>query len=82
MKQHIRELLEGRAAGNGGGGEGQRTGYGYGHGDTYHRYTERCRIAGIAPKQFAEWLAYELAMSKRRGSHVALDDYQRQFSNA
>lgn len=49
----------------------------FGNGDTYERYYERCRISGVEPRPFRDWLAWELAMTNRWGPHVKLDDHQR-----
>jgi hypothetical protein len=70
MKQRIRELLAGAMP-----PEPIRS-YGYSNGDTYERYSQRCRLARIEPKAFGEWLTHELTMANRRGPHMKLDDHQ------
>jgi hypothetical protein len=76
MKQQIRELLE-RATPGDYSPRMTHSCYGYSHGDTYHQYTQRCRMSGITPKEFHEWLAFELEHATRRGPHLRLDDQQR-----
>jgi hypothetical protein len=46
------------------------------NGDTYQRYSNRCKVSGIEPRGFREWLAFELWAS-RPGRHLYLDDHQR-----
>jgi hypothetical protein len=47
------------------------------NGDTYQRYCQRCKLAGIDRTSFREWLAFELAAERRRGPHGKLDEHQR-----
>jgi hypothetical protein len=48
------------------------------HGDTYEKYCRRCFISAIKPREFQDWLKYELAVTTRRGPHPTLD-YHQQF---
>jgi hypothetical protein len=69
MKQHIRELLERR--------DSESLDYrGVMNGDTYQRYSNRCKSSGIEPRPFREWLAWELS-NVHPGRRLYLDDHQR-----
>jgi hypothetical protein len=70
MKQWIRDRLENGVDPN------ERRSSGYGNGDTYDRYKNRCFLRGLRPKEFREWLAYELQMDKPEGPHRTLDVQQ------
>jgi hypothetical protein len=77
MKQHIRELLSRSATGiRPEPRDGSRDYRGLCNGDTYERYTKRCKAIDIDPRGFQEWLAFELSASKP-GRHLYLDDHQR-----
>jgi hypothetical protein len=85
MKAQIRELLEAgrvpKAATPGGyarkfNDSESRDTRGMLTGDTYQRYCQRCKSQGIEPRDFREWLHFELAIDKP-GRHRYLDDVQR-----
>jgi hypothetical protein len=61
------------------GSEAHRSGVdsrGVSNGDTYQRYCHRCKLQDIEPREFRDWLAFEL-LASRPGRHLYLDDHQR-----
>jgi hypothetical protein len=47
------------------------------HGDTYEKYRHRCYINGLKPREFQEWLVFEMNHATKRGPHPTLDALQR-----